>query len=435
LASSSNSAILAHYQARFAFCEPKLTTPPAAGLNLVIVIPVHDEPNLVTSLQSLHQCERPKSAVEVILVVNASSKASQDLRDRNERSLHEASQWIDQHQDSQMRYHLLNFPDLPPKHAGVGLARKIGMDEAAARLHQSGHLEEGIIACFDADCTCEPNFLVENIRHFQRNPKSAACSTYFEHPLEGPLPTPLYDAAAAYELHLRYYVEALRSIGFPYAYHTIGSSMAVKPRSYLQHGGMNRKKAGEDFYFLQKLMLNAEVTELNQTTVYPSARPSHRVPFGTGRAIQHVLDGNHQTTYPYQAFRDVSKLISEINQLDTIPSKLSQELVDRLPKTIYDFLELNKVDEATREIAQNVRELHQFKKRFWQWFSGFRCMKFLNWVTEETYPKVDVDIAAAEPQLLKRIGHRHDTPETVPKLLEGYRTYQKSFQSTESLKI
>ncbi|MDA7866403.1 glycosyltransferase [Verrucomicrobia bacterium] len=416
---------MARYQARFAFCEPQLTSPPTTGLNLAIVIPVHDEPDLVNSLQCLHQCERPKSAVEVILVVNASSKASQDLRDRNERSIHEASQWIDQHQDSQMRYHLLHFPDLPPKHAGVGLARKIGMDEAAARLHQAGHLEEGIIACFDADCTCEANFLVENIRHFQRHPKSAACSTYFEHPLEGPLPSPLYDAAAAYELHLRYYVEALRSIGFPYAYHTIGSSMAVKPKSYLQHGGMNRKKAGEDFYFLQKLMLNAEVTELNRTTVFPSVRPSHRVPFGTGRAIQHVLDGTQQTTYPFQAFRDLSKLISEINQLQTIPNHFRKQRNDRLPKTINDFLELNKVDEATHEIAQNVREIQQFKKRFWQWFSGFRCMKFLNWITEETYPKVSVEIAAAEPQLLQRIGHTEKGSETVPKLLETYRAHQK----------
>jgi hypothetical protein len=401
----------------------------------VIVIPVHDEPDLLTSLQSLHQCERPISPVEVILVMNASSKASKDLRDRNERSLDEASQWIDQHQDSQMRYHLLNFPDLPPKHAGVGLARKIGMDEAAARLHQAAHLDDGIIACFDADCTCEPNFLVENIQHFQRYPKSAACSTSFEHPLEGPLPPSLYDAAAAYELHLRYYVEALRSIGFPYAYHTIGSSMAVKARSYLQHGGMNRKKAGEDFYFLQKLMLNAEVTELNQTTIYPSVRPSHRVPFGTGRAIQHVLDGTHQTTYSFQSFRDLSTLIHEINQLDSIPSSFSQQLVDRLPKTINDFLELNKVDEATHEIAQNVRDIQQFKKRFWQWFNGFRCMKFLNWVSEEKHPKVSVETAAAEPQLLKRIDHRDNVPETIFGLLEGYRIHQKRTQATNSLKV
>ena len=204
---------MAQYQSRVAFCAPKLGCDPNPELELVVVIPVHDEPDLISSLESLYRCDRADSAVEVILVVNASSQATQALKERNQQTSHAARQWIDQHSDPKLRFQLLDFPDLPPKHAGVGLARKIGMDEAAARLHRAGNLDNGVIACFDADCTCDPNFLLENARHFQKNPRSAACSTYFEHPLTGPLPHPLYAAAAASELHLRYYVEALRSIG------------------------------------------------------------------------------------------------------------------------------------------------------------------------------------------------------------------------------
>ena len=202
--------------------------------------------------------------------------------------------------------------------------------------------------------------------------------------------------------------------------------MAVKARTYLQQGGMNRKKAGEDFYFLQKLMLNAEVTELIETVVYPSARPSHRVPFGTGRAIQQVLDGSQQTSYPFQAFRDLSALIKEIDHMESIPKQFLSTLSDRLPNSINHFLQLNKVDEASDEIARNVRELHQFKRRFWQWFNGFRCMKFLNWVSEETYPRIEIGVAASEPQLLNRIAYPKNAAPDVLTLLTHYRSKQRS---------
>jgi hypothetical protein len=41
---------------------------------------------------------------------------------------------------------------------------------------------------------------------------------------------------------------------FSYAYHTVGSAMAVKAYQYVKVGGMNRRQAGEDFYFIQKLV-------------------------------------------------------------------------------------------------------------------------------------------------------------------------------------
>src|SRR5690606_5551781 len=131
----------------------------------------------------------------------------------------------------------------------VGLARKIGMDEALRRLDRAGRLD-GVIACFDADCTCDPNYLVEVERFFRENPKAPGCSIYFEHPLSGPAEPGIYQAVARYELHLRYYIEALRHAGFPHAFHTIGSSMAARASAYLQQGGMNKRQAGEDFYFL-----------------------------------------------------------------------------------------------------------------------------------------------------------------------------------------
>src|SRR5439155_13493988 len=105
-----------------------------------------------------------------------------------------------EHAEPRLRFHLLHFPELLPKHTSVGLARKIGMDEAARRFDDVGKSHEGIIVGFDADCRCEENYLVAVERHFQNYDDAPGCSVYFEHPLEGLLDPIVYEAYVYYEL-------------------------------------------------------------------------------------------------------------------------------------------------------------------------------------------------------------------------------------------
>lgn len=88
-----------------------------------------------------------------------------------------------------------------------------------------------------------------------------------------------------YELYLRYYRLALEYTGHPHAYHCIGSAFAVRTLDYVAQGGMNKRQAGEDFYFLQKLIATGRYATLQSTQVYPSPRFSGRTPFGTGQAV------------------------------------------------------------------------------------------------------------------------------------------------------
>ena len=99
-----------------------------------------------------------------------------------------------------------------------------------------------------------------------------------------------FDGIAAYELHLRYHVRVQKWIGFPYAFQTIGSAMAVRAWAYVKQGGMNRRHAGEDFYFLQKISWLGPISELSTVTVFPSPRLSGRVPFGTGKAVGDYIE-------------------------------------------------------------------------------------------------------------------------------------------------
>ncbi|MBK9016168.1 MAG: glycosyltransferase family 2 protein [Saprospiraceae bacterium] len=310
-------------------------------LGIVVVIPCHDEDFLLLSLMSLRRCERPKCDVEVIVVVNESEDAPAAVREKNRTTCEQAQRWALTNNQGWLRFHILHLDNLPKKHAGVGLARKIGMDEACYRFAKIGN-QQGVIACFDADSRCERNYLQAIHAHFTENPRVQACGIRFEHPLSGPdFPDEVYHAITLYELHLRYYVLAQRWAGIPHAWQTIGSSMAVRCDAYQQQGGMNRRQAGEDFYFLHKFIPLGGFAEITATKVIPSPRPSHRVPFGTGRAVGELLkNGGQYLTYSPHSFEDLQVFLSqELHGLHGLEDL--EALYARLPESIGRFLRLN----------------------------------------------------------------------------------------------
>jgi glycosyltransferase involved in cell wall biosynthesis len=357
---------------------------------MVVVIPCYNEPNLVGALEALSRCEWPKAAVEVIVVINSGEGASTPVREQNLRSLKEASPWTREDCDNFFRVHLLYFPDLPRKHAGVGLARKIGMDEALRRFDAVNRLD-GVIVCFDADSGCDPSYLVELERYFAERPKSPGCSVYFEHPLEGNEEARVHEAIALYELHLRYYVQALRFAGFPHTYHTIGSSMAVRADAYMKQGGMNRRQAGEDFYFLHKIIPLGNFGEVNTTRVIPSPRASDRVPFGTGRAVREYLANERLETYPMQVFRDLKELFDAVRE-----DRLKAELQTVGP--LRSFLEQQSFASVLEEIRKHTSSPEMFRKRFFRWFDGFMAMKYIHFARDTAYGPAE--ICEAAPELL-----------------------------------
>ena len=362
---------LEYYFRRFGFCERLIAGSPAEDLRLAVVVPCFDEPELLLTLESLWNCERPASAAEVIVVINSAADADEPIRERNEETYVAAAAWADAHRDKRLVFHMLHVPDLPPKQAGVGLARKIGMDEALRRV-----AAEGVIVGLDADCQCDANYLCAIEEHFARNANTPGASIYFEHPQSGPLPAEIYCAAALYELHLRYYVQALRHAGFPYAFHTIGSSMAVRARTYMEQGGMNKRKAGEDFYFLQKIIALGGFSEINRTRVIPSPRGSDRVPFGTGRAVREQLSGQPKQTYPLEAFLDLKAFWSNWS---------ADRHVRVNSACMREFLKAQNIDQVLGEIRANTADADAFRRRFVRWFDGFMAMKFVHFARDKYY--------------------------------------------------
>jgi glycosyltransferase involved in cell wall biosynthesis len=409
-----------HYFQRFGFCARQILHPPASDLGLVVVIPCFNEPDLIGSLDSLWACDRPACGVEVIVVINASCDSSPESHAQNERTYREATQWISNHLDPKLAFYCLHFPTLPAKRAGVGLARKIGMDEAVGRLGEV--TTEGVVACYDADCRCDRNYLTAMAQHFHKHSRCPACSIYFEHPLEGPLEATVYEAAVSYELHLRYYVQALRFAGVPWAYHTVGSCLAVRADVYMAQGGMNQRQAGEDFYFLQKIIPLGGFLDLTETRVMPSPRPSDRVPFGTGRAVRTHRMGETFTTYPLEVFLDLKRFLEQ-----RPPWRRAEESSKAHPwsPAVQTFLQAQGFEEALQEMRENTSSDAAFGKRFFRWFNGFRVLKFVHHARDCFYGPRPVKTESARLLSLRMGPDNEATDLSSRALLERYRQWDR----------
>lgn len=409
------------YLNKYRFCERQISAPVKNDTSLILVIPCYNEPDVLKTLQSLSECDEPKCYAEVIVVINSGEQDDENVLAQNEKTVREAEAWIKNQRKGKLSFHFTDVKNLPKKHAGVGLARKIGMDEAVWRFDEIKN-ENGIIVCLDADCTVSKNYLSEIENHFAKHPKATGCSIYFEHPLQGTEFAPeIYEGIINYELFLRYYKLSLAFCGFPFPFHTIGSCMAVGNSIYQKQGGMNRRKAGEDFYFLHKVFPLRGFTELNSATVFPSPRQSSRVPFGTGSAItKFIASGNKEyLTYSFKTFEDLKFFFEKIPALF---SASSHSLLSSLPTTIGEFLNQNYFEEKLQEIKENSSSQKQFVNRFYRWFDGFMVLKFVHFARDNFYAPVPV--ADTARKLFEKISFTGKA-DTKREMLEGLRGIER----------
>jgi hypothetical protein len=404
---------------------PALSAMPKADLGIVVVIPCFAEPRLWQSLQALAQCAATPCHAEVLVVVNYPELATQQDIDLCHKNLGEVIRAEAELSKPGLTFSCIKKFNLPDKNSGVGVARKYGMDEAAYRFGQVNN-PGGIVACFDADATCDAHYLRELHALFTRNKRVEACSVYYEHPIQGnDFSKEIYLGIARYELHLRYYNQACKYANLPYAYHTVGSSMACTAEAYARVGGMPKNKAGEDFYFLQKLIPNGHFAELNTTRVIPSPRISHRVPFGTGRAIQemHERDDFSLLTYRLPAFEVVKKMVEQSLQLFKADEKQLAAAYSGLPKEFTQVITVDEYLSAIMNAGQNAATQTMFERRFYAWFSAFRLMRYLNDAhASGVYAKTPVEQEAAE--LLQKLGCFGVLPD-VFQLLNTYRRIER----------
>jgi hypothetical protein len=398
---------------------------PDQQTGIIVVVPAYNEPEINNLLDSLAKCTAPECSVEVIIVINAPADATGESIENNKITLNNIESWKKENINCFFRLFTIMIVQSSISGWGVGLARKTGMDEAIRRFN-SINKPDGVILNLDADCIVDENYFLELSKELFKKNDRTACSIYFEHPLSGSsYPESIYRYIAFYELHLRYYFQGLAFSGFPYVFHTVGSAIAVKALSYIKAGGMNRRKAGEDFYFIQKLVPAGGYFNLNSTTVYPSPRASSRVPFGTGASIGKLNADKSSIllTYNILAFKELRTFFGLTDIFYECIIEDLHKYYSMIPPGLKLFLDEKEWIDKMVEIKNNTSGILSFKKRFFGWFNMFRIVKYLNHVHIEFFEKKSVDVSASE--LLETLGIVIESKEPLDLLLL-YRSMEKN---------
>ncbi|SHM74303.1 hypothetical protein SAMN04488057_103166 [Cyclobacterium lianum] len=403
--------IVATYIRRFQVMPPQIIQPPEKDLSMIVVIPAYKEPDITKTLAALYQCEVPPGSVEIIVVINAPENADPAVIKINHKTVEQIDNWQITHGCSWIRLFYLLAEGLDAKKAGAGWARKIGMDEALIRWNLIGR--DGPILCLDADCEVSPDYFTVAGTGFN-DPNLQLAHFHFEHRYEEERDLSLRSGIIQYELHLRCYIQGLKWAGYPFARHTVGSCMAVRATTYARSGGMNRRKAGEDFYFMHKLLPVSNFIYL-PARVYPSCRISDRVPFGTGRAQLEFTAriNSEKLTYDPRIYQCLKSFFNQVPQLyDAGPHSGGLSVV------LSDVLQEINFDQRILELRKQSSSEENFIKRFWQWMDGFMVLKLTHYLRDRHFTSIPVLKAA--PELLRLFGETSLTKD-LPDLLDVFR--------------
>ena len=315
---------------------------------------------------------------------------------------------------------------MPQNSGGVGMARKIGMD-AALQLLRNGSAKRNLIISLDADTLVQKNYLSVIKKYFTQKVKTAIVA--YEHQI--PLDHEEKAAICCYEIFLRYFVLGLKYAQSPWAFHSIGSTIITSTEAYVEVRGMNKREAGEDFYFLNKLAKLGEIGYIKETCVYPSARPSTRVPFGTGRRVQRFLSGKEQEYLLYDP--QIFVILADWLELMKHPYNYGEHEIKtkagRIHPKLMTFLENCGFAAVWSKIRRNVKDEKTLIRQFNDWFDGFKTLKLINYLTYEVYPQINMFVALSRilslqgmAELNLNLGEKNPELEDQMKILQYLRT-------------
>ncbi len=375
----------------------------ASGIESVIVIPAICEfeniKKLLSSLSQNSKFDLQKSLA--IFVINNSASASPEVKTDNKLSVELLRELTKKNirdpfskkiLESGIRIGVIDAAtegnELDILIAGVGIARKIGMD-TALQVFDYSLPNKKIIISLDADCLVENNYLSE-IRRFFNLENASVAIVDFEHPLPESQLSKL--GILSYEIFLRHYVIGLLYAGSPFAFHTVGSTIIFDYEAYIKIGGMNTKKAAEDFYFLEKLAKQYKVYRVTTTKVKPSPRESWRVPFGTGKSMTDYAsrEKNILVNDPeiYLILREWLTIFN--SEMSTNPERLIKESKN-IHKGLFDFLGSRKFQESWEKILSNSKSSQQLDYQRKNWFDAFETLKLIHHLRDTSFPMMDIE--------------------------------------------
>jgi hypothetical protein len=294
-----------------------------------------------------------------------------------------------------------------PSGEGVGLARKIGADLAAA-LWARGRIVCSQIGSSDADATL-PNDYFARVAASASTAASSALLWPFAHEASGE--RAIDEATELYEISLRYYVLGLAAAKSPYAYQSIGSSLSFDAAAYASVRGFPKRAAAEDFYLLDKLAKVGPLRRVSGAPIRLAARASDRVPFGTGRGTSEIAGirgrGAEFELYAPELFGALAAVIEGLNafaesaQLDALRAAIAmREPV--FANALERALERLGVFVAVKKAATEARPGAVLKRRVHTWFDALRTLRLLHLLRAAARPSLPWREALARAPFLEQ---------------------------------
>lgn len=311
---------------------------------------------------------------------------------------------------------------LPPK-GGVGNARKIGADLATG-LIDMGRIKSQWIRCTDADAQVPETYF--SCTNGYIGSKDIAALIYpFHHGGvgKGEPGSDVVLATQLYELSLHYYVAAFRAAGSPYAFQTIGSTIAIDADHYAKVRGFPKREAGEDFYLLNKLAKSGSVLQMVEgpkcQPIKIEARLSDRVPFGTGAAVNKMtaLDDvvDDYRFYDPRVFGLLGlwlqswPVVWESKNCELQPGLFDDHaylgLLEHKPEDhdiscLLEALRILKTDAALKHAFKQSKSLDQFIRQMHIWFDAFRSLKLIHALRDRFLPSISFSQLSGRPEYL-----------------------------------
>ncbi|MDL2309167.1 hypothetical protein LJC68_02540 [Bacteroidales bacterium OttesenSCG-928-B11] len=249
------------------------------------------------------------------------------------------------------------------KRHGVGWARKMLFNHILTIAKA-----DDILVSLDADTLFSKDYLQSIADNFNQNPGLNTISIPYYHRLTDD--DRANRAILRYELYLRLWFLNMHNINSPYAFTAIGSAIAVKISALRKIGGITPMKSGEDFYLVQKLRKMSEVSNYNREVVYPAARFSDRVCFGTGPAMikGDAGDWGSYPIYHHSLFGDIAATYNLIPQLFT--ENINTPFLDFLSKQFND-------PDFLTPLRKNSKNITRFARAFHEKADGLRILQYV----------------------------------------------------------
>jgi len=299
------------------------------ALASVVVIPARDEEDQIAGcVHALGAQTVPRDEFEVILVLDACSDQTGQVAQRiaNGLALH------------------LSLVDGPGE--GAGAARRMGMDAAAERLLALG-LDDGLVACTDADSRPAVDWLARQLAHVRAGARAIA-GTIELAPDESRRLAP--DVRRRRERDARARLAHVRRTD-PHAshHHFAGASIGVTAGAYRAVGGIEPLAALEDAAFAERLTrAGIPILRTGDVRVRTSARSTGRAARGLSADLAVSLWAAERryssSAFPPERLRDCKQTTSVSV---VIPTKECADTVGGvLTGTVGPLLEAEVVDDV-----------------------------------------------------------------------------------------